>query len=888
MTSAEHRRLHEEKKGYLYDWKMWGPYVSERAWATVREDYSESGDAWNYFTHDLARSKAYRWGDDGIAGFTDYYQTLIFALAFWNGKDPILKERLFGLNPFEGNHGEDVKECYFYLDATPTHSYMKYLYKYPQNAFPYDELLRVNHGRTTHEREYELIDTGIFNENRYFDIFIEYAKVAPEDICIRIEAFNRGPEPAVLHLLPHLWFRNHWSWSGEEDPIPVIQTGLSGAGFCSVEADSSELRSSSRLPFEYRIPKFYLYGDLGADLLYTNNETHNERVWSTKSSTPYVKDAFHRYIIDKENCISPDETGTKVCFHYKDLEILPGESKVIHLRLTTAILEKPLHDVDKIVAMRKQEADEYYNIIQEKIKSEEDKKIQRQALAGMLWSKQLYLFGVERWLLGDNPKMLPPESRFSIRNFHWLHLYSINVISMPDKWEYPWFAAWDLALQSIAIALVDFNLAKAQLHLLLRNQFQHPNGQLPAYEWSFSDLNPPAQAWAILRLHNMAKKRGKADYEFLKICFQKLVVNFSWWVNKVDRVGNNFFEGGFLGLDNISVIDRSKPLPGGGYIEQSDGTGWMGFYSLIMMQIALELAEGDPIFEGMAFLYFSHFVYIAAAMQQKPGHLINRAVDMWDEEDQFFYDMISFPNGCQERLKVRSFVGVIPLYSIDFLDEKRIAEFPSFRDHFHLFINNNPELVQRCVTKVEHEGEDRYILSLMNLEQMQQALKRVWRTDEFRSPFGLRSLSQYHRDHPFVFENHRVAYEPGESTERIKGGNSNWRGPIWFPTNFILIDSLKRLYEALGESFKVETEDGTWVTAAEMSKQLSGGLINLFRQDSSGKRPVHGEVAFFQNDPHWKELVLFYEHYHGDNGRGLGASHQTGWSGVVANLIAES
>lgn len=876
MSTQESIRLMYKEKENVHPWKKWGPYVSERAWGTVREDYSANGDAWNYFTHDMARSRSYRWSEDGIAGICDFFQMVAFSIALWNGKDPILKERLFGLNPYEGNHGEDVKEYYFYLDSTPTHSYMKYLYKYPHKEFPYQKLVDENKRRGTLDREYELLDTGIFAENRYFDVFIEYAKADVEDIVIRIEICNRGPENATCHLLPQLLFRNRWSWEKNATP-PEIKVGESGKDFVSLYVDPTNLPPIEAVAYPYQLDPLYLYAEKGANLLFTNNETNTERLYKVKNQNPYVKDAFHRQIIHKENCTNPEKKGTKAGIHFES-EIPALGSKVFYLRLTKDKLNNPFKDAEKIVSLRKKEADDFYNEIQASFLSEEDKKIQRQALSGLLWSKQYYRYHVQKWFSGDPVGPAPAESREEVRNYHWGHLNSNHIFSMPDKWEYPWFAAWDLAFQSVALAGVDIDFAKEQIHILLKHQYQHPNGQIPAYEWGFSDLNPPVQAWALWRIYCMDKKQ---DLDFLEINFLKLMCNFSWWVNKVDKEGNNFFEGGFLGLDNISIIDRSKRLSDGGFFEESDGTGWMGFFALYMMKIALELSKKRPRFEGMALLYFEHFVYIASALHNSK----QRSVQMWDDEDGFFYDVISYPDSGHKRLKIRSFVGVIPFYSIDFLDEDDIKQLPRFYENFQLFLKEKAELCKQAVEVVNQKGKKRYLLSLMNQAQIKKVFNKVWSPEEFFSKYGLRSISKFHEKSPLNFEGSRVSYEPGESLERIKGGNSNWRGPIWFPTNFLVLESLNRLEEALGDSMNLQTKSGA-ISLKELSESLRNSLIDLFRE-ANGKKPVHGDYEIFQKDPYWKDLLLFYEHYHGDIGRGLGASHQTGWSGLVATLIAE-
>lgn len=885
--TREQQRLQEAATGPIPQWQRWGPYVSERSWATVREDYSPDGCAWEYFPHDHARSRAYRWGEDGIAGWCDRYQVLVFSLALWNGRDPILKERLFGLTGNEGNHAEDVKEYYFYLDATPTHSYMKYLYKYPQAEFPYVRLVEENRRRGRHEGEFELLETGVFDENRYFDVVIEYARATPEDTCIRIEAFNRGPDEAPLHLLPHLWFRNTWAWGAEARTEPRITRARSIAGGVALLADDLNLEMVRRLPFAYRIGKRTLYGPPGGTPLFTNNETHAERVYGpwAHSRSPFVKDAFHRHVIHGDLCVNPERAGTKACLHYAGLPVPAGGSVVLRLRLADRPTREPLEDVDRIVAERRADADEFYDALHPRGASEEERRIQRQALAGMIWSKQIYLFNVHQWLEGDNPNWPPPASRHHGRNTQWRRLNSMRVMSMPDKWEYPWFAAWDLAFHCLSFALVDPAFAKEQLWLLLFEQFQHRNGQIPAYEWEFSDLNPPVHAWAVWRVYRMEQERfGRSDRVFLARCFQKLLINFAWWVNRVDSQGNDVFEGGFLGLDNITVLDRSHGLPGGAVLEQSDGTGWMGFFCLNMMRIALELAREDRAYEAPATKFFEHYVYIAAAMK----HMGGRDYSLWDEEDGFFYDVLRYPDGAFHKFRVRSLVGIIPLYAVEVVEAAEIEALPEFRTNFHWFLQNRAEITRHCVTTVERDGKQVHVLAIMDPDQMRRLLARVWDPAEFRSDYGLRSLSKHHEAHPFVFGDDVVGYEPGESTEPLKGGNSNWRGPIWFPTSYLFIDTLRRLHAAHGDRFTVDPGDGTArVRLDEMAQTFVQGLLRLFTADASGRRASHGDAPPFQSDPHWRDLLLFYEHFHGDTGRGLGASHQTGWTGLIANLIDE-
>jgi hypothetical protein len=889
MKTKEHQRLQETGDSPIPPWRKWGPYVSERAWGTVREDYSEYGTAWDFFPHDMARSKTYRWGEDGLAGICDRYQILTFALALWNGRDPILKERLYGLVPGEANHGEDVKEYYFYLDSTPTHSYMKYLYKYPQAAFPYTKLIEENGRRRGQgQPEYELIDTGIFDENRYFDVFVEYAKADPEDICIRIEVANRGPEDAEIHVLPQLWFRNRWSWGPGPSAEPTIHLGPSNKKFKTLVADDSNAKPLSNLPYEYRLGTRYLYGDADGQPLFTNNETNAERVWGggAQSRSPFVKDAFHRFVIDGEQCVNPDGAGTKACLHYAARNVPAGGSIVINLRLSNKVLKQPLADVEKIFNERRLEADKFYNSIHPAKATDDERRVQRQAFAGMLWSKQIYFYDVDVWLNGDNPNSPPPESRRRGRNTRWLHLNSMRVMSMPDKWEYPWFAAWDLAFHCVPIALVDPAFAKEQLWLLLFEQFQHPNGQIPAYEWEFSDLNPPVHAWAVWRVYNMDRIRsGKADRAFLERCFHKLLINFAWWVNKVDNEGNNVFEGGFLGLDNITVLDRSHELPHGTTLEQSDATGWMGSFCLYLMRIALELAKENKVYEGLASKFFEHYVYVGAAMK----HMGKRNYQLWDEEDLFFYDVLRFPDGNFQKFRVRSLVGIIPLYAIERLEEDWIKPFPEFTANLHWFLRNRQELVERCVTTIERDGKKVFILAIVDEGQVRHLLERIWDPSEFRSDYGLRSLSKCHQDRPFVFENSRVGYEPAESIEMLKGGNSNWRGPVWFPTTFMMIESLRKLGKAYGPLMEINNPvpEEPPITFDKMAQGFADRLISIFTRDAEGRRAVYGDNDKFQNDPYWRDLILFYEYFHGDTGSGLGASHQTGWTGLVASLIDE-
>ena len=879
FPSKEHARLAEPHNGGVPAWRKWGPYVSERSWGSVREDYSPDGNAWDYLTHDQARSKAYRWGEDGIAGICDRYQLLVLALAFWNGHDPILKERMFGLSCNEGNHGEDVKEYWFHLDNIPTHSYMKMLYKYPQREYPYSLLVEENRRRQG-QKEFELLDTVIFDDDRYFDIFVEYAKASPEDICARIEVFNRGPEAAGLHVLPHLWFRNTWAWSDPPGPEPSIRPGPESSSHVSLFADDSTALPLDNLQLHYSLGKRYLYGPTGGRALFTNNETNRAYLYGTPNHTSYVKDAFHRYIIYGEPCVNFQHVGTKACFDYW-AEVPPSGSVVFRLRLTPEQIARPLDDVDEIVEERKREADEFYQAIHPPKATAEEKQIQRQAFAGMLWGKQIYLFDVQRWLEGDS--ISPPEGHKHVRNIHWRHLNSMRVLSMPDKWEFPWFASWDLAFQCTTLSLVDPEFAKENLLAMLFEQFQHPNGQIPAYEWEFSDLNPPVHAWSVWRVYQNEKIRtGKGDVMFLEKCLHKMLMNFAWWVNRVDSGGNNVFEGGFLGLDNITVIDRSEKLPGGAVLEQSDATGWMGFYCLYLMRAALELSNFDAAYEVLATKFFEHFIYIGAAMKKMGG----RKYQLWDEEEGFFYDVLRLPNGEFNKFRLRSMVGLIPLYAIEVIDREDLDPHPEFLANVEWFIRNRPDLVGNACYTVD---DKRFVLSIADSGQFARVLQHLWNPGEFLSEHGIRSLSKYHERHPFCFQGRCVGYEPGESNEKIKGGNSNWRGPLWFPTSYLLIRTLLKFARALGPEFVVQTSgsEGKSITPLDMAADVADRMIGLFRRNESGNRPCFGPYRKFQQDPHWRDYLLFNEYYHGDTGQGLGASHQTGWTGLVANLIDE-
>lgn len=867
-------------------WKRWGPYLSERQWGTVREDYSPNGDAWNYLPHDHARSRAYRWGEDGIGGFCDRHQHICFALAFWNEKDPILKERLFGLTNREGNHGEDVKEYYYYLDATPTSSYLKFLYKYPQAAFPYDQLVRENAQRSRTEPEYELIDTGVFAENRYFDVVVEYAKATSEDILIRMTAWNRGPDPARLHILPTLWFRNRWGWGEGYDPPQAYRIdGPQGSALIEMS--------------EFHYGKRWLMIEGGPELLFAENETNMERLFQQKSRTPYVKDAFHRYLIGGEHsAVNPAMKGTKFAAHYSS-EIAPGKSWTIRARLLDrnpaaggdSVQVSAGDAFDGIFDLRRKEADEFYEQRIHAGMSDDPRLVQRQAFAGLLWSKESYHYDVSRWLAGDPTQPKPDPERLQGRNHEWVYLHNSDVISMPDKWEYPWYAAWDLAFHCVSMALIDPDFAKDQLVLFLREWYMHPNGQLPAYEWNFSDVNPPVHAWAAWRVYKIAGRiQGKPDRPFLERVFHKLLLNFTWWVNRKDPQGKNVFEGGFLGLDNIGVFDRSQPVGPGSYIEQSDGTSWMAMYCLDMLSMAMELAHDDPAYEDVASKFFEHFVYISKAMNDMGG----QGVGLWDEKDGFYYDVLHV-GGTDETIpmKVRSMVGLIPLFAVETFDPEDLARLPAFMRRMQWFLSHHPDVAEHVDMTRHTDQGPRLLLTIANRQKLERIYRYMLDEKEFLSPYGVRALSKFHEDHPFVLkvdgQTHSVNYEPAESTTDIFGGNSNWRGPVWFPTNFLLIESMQRVHYYYGDEFKVECPTGSgqkltlWDAAAEISRRLSH--IFLRRDD---RRPVYGSTALFQEDPHWRDLILFYEYFNGDNGAGLGASHQTGWTSLVAKLLEQS
>jgi hypothetical protein len=874
--TAEAIRLQEARTSKV-PWKKWGPYLSERQWGTVREDYSEDGNAWDYFTHDHARSRAYRWGEDGLAGISDDHQLLCFSVALWNGKDPILKERMFGLTNSEGNHGEDVKEYYFYLDSTPTHSYMKYLYKYPQEEYPYVDLIETNKRRTRNDMEYELLDTGIFDEDRYFDVFVEYAKHAAEDLLVQISVINRGPKPATIHLLPSLWFRNTWTW-WPGTPKPLLRQLAGGNAWQAVAASHAQLGER------------YLYCEGDVPLLFTENETNNERTFGTPNLSHYVKDGINNYVVAGDhNAVNSEKAGTKSAAHYQ-LTVGTGETTTVRLRLTDLppdAIGDPFKSFDATLETRLGEADAFYKSITPERAGEDEVLVMRQALAGMLWTKQYFFFDVNRWLEEHG---IDPTKRGgrSIRNREWFHMVNQHLISMPDKWEYPWYAAWDLAFHAIALSAVDTDFAKEQLDLLLQESYLHPTGQIPAYEWNFSDVNPPVHAWASIFLYRTEQAlHGKGDIEFLKRAFPKLMLNFSWWVNRKDRFGHNLFEGGFLGLDNIGVFDRSTPLPTGESLEQADGTAWMCMFAQNMLEIAVELTAHDPLYEDMAVKFAEHFVWIAVAMNEMGPE------GMWDEEDGFYYDVLRLPDGSAKRLKVRSIVGLLPLCATTITQQWQRERAPRVMNVLLERAQRMHELRNSIhATGPGHWGlADRGIFALVNEERLRRILTCMLDENEFLSPYGIRALSRYHEDHPYIVsvngQEHGVGYLPAESDSGMFGGNSNWRGPIWMPINVLLIRALMQFYLYYGDTFKIEcpTGSGNLMNLFEVAQEISDRLTRIFLRDKSGRRPVFGGTEKFQTDPQWKDYVLFHEYFHGDNGAGLGASHQTGWTGLFAKLI---
>ncbi len=881
---AEQTRL-DEARAQNVPWKKWGPYLSERQWGTVREDYSEGGDAWNYFSHDQARSRAYRWGEDGLAGISDDQQRLCFALALWNGKDPILKERLFGLTNSESNHGEDVKEYYFYLDSTPTHSYMKYLYKYPQAAFPYDNLVQTSRRRGRHEFEYELIDTGVFDQDRYFDVFVEYAKESHEDMLIQITIYNRGPEAADLHVLPTLWFRNLWAWQGGPER-PTLQQVVDAPAMAVIKAIDS------------RLGERWLYCEGDVPLLFTENETNTQRIFGVPNRSPYVKDSINNYIVHgQKEVVNPEKQGTKVAAHYR-LTVDPGACQVVRLRLSSVPPSVPPQTngegavpfsghFDESLQARRREADEFYAAITPASLDADAANVMRQALAGMLWSKQFYHYDVDKWLEERGSDPFKPTRKVAPRNDSWHHMYNGDVISMPDKWEYPWYAAWDLAFHVLALTLVDEEFGKQQLKLMLRERYMHPNGQIPAYEWNFGDVNPPVHAWSTIFTYRLEQaRRGEGDKEWLNSSFQKLLLNFTWWVNRKDRSGRNVFEGGFLGLDNIGVFDRSAPLPTGGYLEQADGTAWMALFCQNMLEIAVELAMTNADYVDMALKFTEHFLWIASAMVH-----LGQDTGMWDEADGFFYDVLRLPNGQAQHLRVRSMVGLLPLCAATTFDGTLMAKYPELAERFQWFLEARPELVTAIhdPRKVGYAG--RRLASILDETKLRRVLEKMLDEHEFLSRYGLRSLSRYHAEHPYVLQaggqEYRVSYLPGESDTGMFGGNSNWRGPIWMPVNALIIRALLQYYTYYGNAFTVEcpTGSGQRMNLYQVAQEITHRLANIFLRGQDGRRSVHGGSRKFQDDPHWRDHLLFYEYFHGDNGAGLGASHQTGWTGIIARLM---
>ena len=873
MLTKEAQRLEESRLRTKY-WKLWGPYLSERSWGTVREDYSRDGRAWEYFTHDHARSRAYRWNEDGLAGICDRHQRVCFAIALWNGSDPILKERAFGLNGNEGNHAEDVKEYYYYLDSTPTHSYMKYLYKYPQSAFPYTQLLEENRRRDREQPEFELIDTGVFDENRYFDVVVEYAKADIEDILIRITATNRGPHSARLNILPTIWFRNRWTWGVTDEPRPALrQTG-----------SAIELN-------HFQLGQRWLFCDGQPQLVFTENESNNERLFGAANASPYVKDAFHEFLVnDNERAVNPDRVGTKAAANYQ-FNLQSGESTVVQLRLTYKSGQESFGKAfTELFQQRIAEADEFYDELIPAGVDADARSITRQAFASMLWSKQYYHYVVEEWLNGDPKTPPPPAERKHGRNHEWKHLYNSDVISMPDKWEYPWYAAWDLAFHCVPLALVDTEFAKEQLILLLREWYMHPNGQLPAYEWAFGDVNPPVHAWAAWRVYKIDKNRtGVGDYKFLERVFHKLMLNFTWWVNRKDAEGNNIFEGGFLGLDNVGLFDRSKPLPSGGQLEQSDGTSWMAMYSLNLLTIALELARRDSAYEDVASKFWEHFIHIANAM----NNIGTENIGLWDEQDGFYYDVLHLTSGAHVPLRVRSVVGLVPLLAVQTIEANVLDAFPDFKKRLEWFANNRTDLTSDIATFRTPGKEGRKTVGLVRKDRIQSILRYMLDEEEFLSPYGLRSLSKHHQQHPYSLmldgAEYKVDYEPAESNTGTFGGNSNWRGPVWFPINYLMIESLLKLDSYFGDDFEVEcpTGSGQMMTLGQVAGELSRRLSRLFLRGEDGHRALFGNIEKFQSDEYWRDLMIFPEYFNGDHGQGLGASHQTGWTGLIAKLLMD-
>lgn len=866
--TKEHERLTEDINGVK--WKAWGPYLSERQWATVREDYSEDGNVWESVIHDHARSKSYRWGEDGIGGFSNEDQRICFGWAFWNGKDPILKERLFGLTSYEGNHGEDVKEYYYYLESTPTHSYMRMLYKYPLAEYPYKKLVEKNKVLNKSDQEYELMDTGIFDKDHYVDIFLDYAKNSTEDFLFTATLHNRSNKEAELTVLPTLWFRNTWS-SGRDRNLP-----------------EASLDDEQRVKIKHHLlGEHYIYFDQAEEIVFCDNETNRKRLYGTEAVSKYPKDGINDYVVNGKPSVNPAQTGTKTSGIFK-VKIPAKGQKQVRVRLSKTCLLDPFSDFASIFDDRKKECDDFYSELQKKLPNDEIKSIQRQAYAGMMWSKQFYYYNVKNWLQGDPGRLTPPKKRKAGRNNDWTHLYNYDVVSMPDKWEYPWYAAWDLAFHTIPIARIDPDFAKNQLLLFLKESYLHPNGQIPAYEWNFSDVNPPVHAWAVTRVFRIDKKlNGKPDYEFLLKAFHKLLINFTWWVNRKDENGNNIFEGGFLGLDNIGVFDRNHPIVENAHLEQADSTSWMAMFALNMLRISLDLSMKFPVYQDMASKFFEHFLYIGGAMNS----IGDTNVDLWDEEDNFYYDVIHTPDEQNRQLKVRSMVGLIPLFAVEIINSDFIDNLPDFRNRLEFFRKERP-LLSSLVAKWSEDGvEHRRLLSIMRGFRMKKVLERMVDESEFLSDYGIRALSKYHEKHPYIFEIEdmklSVTYLPGESDSSMFGGNSNWRGPIWFPVNYLILESLLKYHNYYGAEFKIEYPSGSgeFKNLLEVAKEICERMMKIFLKDENGNRPVYGNVEKFQKDEHFKDHILFYEYFHGDSGAGLGASHQTGWTGLIAEMI---
>jgi len=881
--TEEQRRLEDARAGA--PWRLWGPYLAERAWGTVREDYGAEGDAWGYLPHDHARSRTFRWNEDGLLGICDEGQRLCFALSLWNGRDPFLKERFFGLTGPEGNHGEDAKDYWFFLDNLPTHSYMRALYKYPQRRFPYEQLLDESRRRTRDDPEFELLDTGVFDGNRYWDLTVEYAKAGVDDVLCRVTVANHGPDAAELHLLPTLWFRNNWSWAqhGAHPSLSMVPEGAA-SGCLQVLAD------------HHTLGRYHWTCEGGPEMLFTDNESNTERLFGSPNTTPYVKDAFHRRVVDGAvDAVNAARTGSKAAAWYR-LAVPAGEERVVRMRLSAHMYTPPQeawNGFDAVFAARMAEADAFHATLLAPEASADERLVQRQALAGLLWSKQFYHYDVHRWLAGDAGQPPPPDERWGGRNHAWLHLNNHDVISMPDTWEYPWYASWDLAFHCIPLALVDPDFAKDQLVLLLREWYMHPNGQLPAYEWAFGDVNPPVHAWAALRVYQIERRaRGDGDVKFLERVFHKLLINFTWWVNRKDAEGRNVFQGGFLGLDNIGLFNRSEPLPGGGSLDQSDGTSWMAMYCLNMLAIALELAANDDCYEDVATKFLEHFFHIAHAINDRPATLGDEGVDLWDNEDDFYYDLLHL-GGEQQYLRVRSMVGMIPLLAVQPVEAGVLERLPGFRARLEWFLANRPDLVGDAAAITRAGEMDRRLFAVVSESRLRAVLRRMLDETEFLSPYGLRSVSRWHADHPYRLDlggqAYEVRYEPAESRSGLFGGNSNWRGPVWFPINFLIIEALQKFDWYYGPNFTVECPvgSGRMLTLWEVSVELSRRLIALFIRHE-GRRPVFGGTTRFQDDPLWRDLIPFHEYFHGDNGAGLGASHQTGWTALVAKLLQQS